>query len=208
MSWESKQVLKKIFKVIPGPYWGILSMVVSIASIIIAASTFPGYSLNCMISYLGNSPGALVFNLGFILSGSFALVFYLYFAPILKSKNVKIGIYRTALTFAIMSCIFYILIGIFPAGADTYMILVHGVVSMICLICGTIYKSLFGYMMLKSEKFLKFHTYSAIIVVTIEITFLLTWIAYIEWIMVFAITYWIFMLSFHVLIRKELRYYQ
>jgi hypothetical protein len=36
---------------------------------------------------------------------------------------------------------------------------------MIYLICGSIYKSLFGYLMLKSEKFLKLHTCSAMIVV-------------------------------------------
>jgi hypothetical protein len=210
MSRESRQVLKKIFDIIPGPYWGFLSMIASLLGVIIAASMFPGYSVDCMISYLGYigySPGALFFNLGMILSGSFAIVFYLYFTPILKSKDVMEGIHRTALVFAMMSCIFYILIGVLPSGADSYMILAHGVVSMLCLMCGILYKSLFGYMMLKSEKFLKIHTYSAMIVVAIEITFLLTWIAFIEWIMVFAIIYWIFMLTFHVFSRKELRHY-
>jgi len=77
---------------------------------------------------------------------------------------------------------------------------------MMSLICGSVYKSLFGYMMLKNDNFLKFHTGSAMIVVVIEIAFLLTWTPIIEWMMVIAITYWILMLSFYVFIRKELRY--
>jgi len=207
MSGESRQVLKKIYKVIPGPYWGLLSMIVGILGDIIAISTTPDFNLNHMVSYLGTGPGALFFNLGTILSGLFALLFYIYLAPILKSKNVNENIHKTALVFAILSCIFFILIGVFPSvRTNSTLIIIHGFVSMMSLICGSVYKSLFGYMMLKSDKFLKFHTYSAMIVIVIEIAFLLTWTPIIEWMMVIAITYWIFMLSVHIFTRKELRY--
>jgi len=207
MSGESRQVLKKIYKVIPGPYWGILSMIVGILGDIIAVSMTPDYNLDRMVSYLGTGPGALFFNLGTILSGLFALLFYIYLSPILKSKNVNEDIHKTALVFAILSCIFFILIGVFPSVlTNSALIIIHGFVAMMSLMCGSVYKSLFGYMMLKGDKFLKLHTYSAIIVVVIEIAFLLTWTPLIEWMMVIAITYWIFMLSIHIFIRKELRY--
>lgn len=203
----SGEVLKKIYKVIPGPYWGLLSMIVGILGDIIAISMTPDFNLNYMVSYLGTGPGALFFNLGTILSGLFALLFYIYLAPILKSKNVNKDIHRTGLVFAILSCIFFILIGVFPSvRTNSALIIIHGFVAMMSLICGSVYKSLFGYMMFKSEKFLKFHTCSAMIVIVIEITFLLTWTPIIEWMMVIAITFWILMLSVHIFTRKELRY--
>jgi hypothetical membrane protein len=209
MSRELRYVLYKIFKVVPGPYWGIISMIVGLLGDIIAVIMTPGYNLNYMVSVLGTGPGALFFNLGLILSGLLALMFYLYFIPLLKSENVSEEIYRTAFVFAILSCFFYIMVGFFPSIlTNQVLILIHGFVAMTCLICGSIYKSLFGYMMLKSKKFLKLHSYSALIVIIIEITFLLTWAPLIEWMMVIAITYWIFMLSFYVFIRKDLRNYQ
>lgn len=204
---ESKRNLKKLFKVIPGPYWGIISMIINILGVIIAILMTPGYSMNHMISKLGYSPGALFFNLGMIFSGLFALVFYLYFVPILNNADIKVGLLRTALGLAISFCIFFILVGVFPSIANSYLELVHGVVSMLCLICGSMYKTLFGYLMLKSKKFLKLHTCSAMIVVAIEVIFLLSWTPLIQWVMNFAIIYWIFLLSFYVLAKKELRYF-
>ncbi len=206
MSRESRQVLKKIFKVIPPPYWGLLSMIVGLLGDIIAVIMTPGYNLNYMVSYLGTGPGALFFNSGAILSGLFALIFYLYLVPILKSNNVSEKIHRTAFVFAILSCIFFSLIGFFPSiTTSSVLIIIHGFVAMSSLICGSIYKILFGYMMLQNNKFLKLHVYSAMIIVVIEVAFLLTWVPIIEWMMVVAITYWMFILSYHVFTRKELR---
>ena len=207
MPLDSRQVLNKIFKVIPGPYWGLLSMIVGLLGDIIAVLMTPGYNLTYMVSTLGSGPGALYFNLGTILSGLFALLFYIYLIPALKSENVTEEVQRTALIFASLSCFFFILIGVFPSiTSNSVLIIIHGFVAMISLMCGSVYKSLFGYMMLKNEKFLKIHTFSAFIVVIIEIIFLLTWVPLIEWMMVIAITYWIFLLSFHVFTRKDLRY--
>ena len=207
MSLDSRQVLNKIFKVIPGPYWGLFSMIVGLLGDIIAVLMTPGYNLTYMISTLGTGPGALFFNLGTILSGLFALIFYLYLIPALKSEDVSEEVQRMALIFASLSCFFFILIGVFPSiTSNSVLIIIHGFVAMISLMCGSVYKSLFGYMMLKNEKFLKIHTFSAIIVVIIEIVFLLTWVPIIEWMMVIAINYWIFLLSFHIFTRKDLRY--
>ena len=207
MSGESRQVLNKIFQIIPGPYWGFFSMIIGLLGEIIAIIMTPGYNLTYMVSYLGTGPGALFFNLGTILSGLSALLFYLYLIPILKSKNVSDKTARIALVFASLSCIFYTLIGFFPSiTSNSTLILIHGFVAMCSLLCGSIYKSTFAYMMSKNVKFLKYQIYSALIIVIIEIIFLLTWRPIIEWIMVVAITYWIFMLSFHVYTRKEIRY--
>lgn len=201
-----RNYLNKIYEVVPGPYWGILSMIIGLLGDIIAVLLTPGYNLTFMVSYLGTGPGALFFNLGTILSGFFALIFYLYLIPILKSEFISDKNVRIALVFSVSSCIFFMLIGFFPAiTSNSTLILIHGFVAMSSLLCGSIYKSTFAYMMLKNDKFLKFQVYSALIIVVIEIMFLLTWVPIIEWMMVVAITYWIFILSFHVLIREELR---
>ena len=202
-----RNYLNKIYGVVPGPYWGILSMIIGLLGDIIAVMLTPGYNLHYMVSVLGTGPGALFFNLGTILSGLFALLFYLYLIPILRSNEISDRTEKIARVFAVSSCIFYMLIGFFPSiTSNSTLILIHGFVAMSSLLCGSIYKSTFAYMMLKNDKFLKFQIFSAMIIVVIEIIFLLTWRPIIEWIMVVAITYWIFMLSFHVLIRKELRY--
>ena len=99
---------------------------------------------------------------------------------------------------AILSCFFFIFVGIFPSvRSNVVLFVLHGATAMICWICGVGFLSLFGILFYKSDKFLKIHTYASFAVVVIEIIFLFTWIPIIEWIMVFSISFWILLLSIH-----------
>ena len=190
--------IQRIFKTIPGPYWGLFSIIVGLLGDLLAFIAYPDYNLNLMVSDLGTGPGALYFNLGTILCGLFALLFYLYLAPYLKFKGINKKTHTAAIVLAVLSCIFFIFIGIFPSLKSNFVLFVlHGGTAMLSWICGIGYKSLFSYFMYKNEKFHKIHSYSGITVVVIEIIFLFTWIPVIEWIMVFAITFWISLLTIH-----------
>ena len=190
--------IQRIFKTIPGPYWGLFSIVVGLLGDFLAFMVYPDYNLNLMVSDLGTGPGALYFNLGTILSGLFALLFYLYIGPHLKVKDINNKAHNAAMILAVLSCIFFIFIGIFPSlRSNVVLFVLHGGTAMLSWICGIGYKSLFSYFILKNDKFYKVQGYSGLAVVLIEIIFLFTWIPVIEWIMVFAITFWISLLTIH-----------
>lgn len=190
--------LQKVFKTIPGPYWGLLSIIIGLLGDFLAYIVYPDYNLNLMVSNLGTGPGALYFNLGIILSGLFTILFYLYLGPYLRFNGINKKAYNTAMLLAVLSCVFFIFIGIFPSLRNNIaLIVLHGGSAMLSWIFGIGYKSLFSYFIYKNDNFHKIHCYSGLAVVIIEIIFLFTWIPIIEWIMVFAITFWISLLTIH-----------
>jgi hypothetical protein len=190
--------IQQIFKVIPGPYWGLLSITIGLLGDLISFIMYPDYNLSLMVSDLGTGPGAIFFNLGTILSGIFALLFYIYLGPHLKVENLNNNMHRVAMILAVLSCIFFTFVGVFPSvRTNIVLFTLHGTIAMICWICGVGYLSLFGIIFYKSENFLKIHTYSSFAVVLVEVIFLFTWIPIIEWIMVFAISFWILLITIH-----------
>ena len=197
--------LNRIFTIIPGPYWGLVSIIIGLLGDLFAYLLYQGYDLTYMVSDLGTGPGAIFFNMGTILSGIFALIFYLYLSPNLKFDGVNETLHRVAIILAIMSCIFFIFIGIFPSvSSNPILFILHGGTAMFSWICGIGYKTLFSYLMLKNGKFLKIHSYVGMMVVLVEVIFLFTWIPFIEWMMVLFITIWISLLTHHTFRKKEL----
>ncbi|MFW9936776.1 MAG: hypothetical protein ACFFD5_03960, partial [Candidatus Thorarchaeota archaeon] len=67
--------LNKVFDIIPGAIFGILSVIVGLLGDFLALLFFPEYNLTLMISKLGIGPGGIFFNVGTILSGFFAFLF-------------------------------------------------------------------------------------------------------------------------------------
>ena len=190
--------IHQIFKLVPGPYWGLFSIGIGLLGDFLSFLMYPDYNLTLMVSDLGTGPGAIFFSIGTILSGIFALLFYIYLGTNLKIDKLDTRIHKFAMILAILSCIFFILIGIFPSlRSNIVLFVLHGATAMICWICGVGFLSLFGILFYKSDKFLKFHSYATFAVVLIEILFLFTWIPIIEWIMVFSISLWILLLSIH-----------
>ena len=197
-----KTNILKILNFIPSPYYGLLSAFVGIGGDIIAIALFPSYNFNRMISALGTGPGAIYFNIGTILSGIFALLFYLYLIEVIGKETNDPKQQKVGRFFAINSCIFFSLVGVFPTSTDTILFVLHGTFALISWLSAIIYLSIFSSLIFKNKVIPKFFAYLALITAGTIILFLLTWIPIIEWIMALAITVWITLPSVYMLYRK------
>ncbi len=197
-----KTHILNIYNLIPAPIYGLLSAVVGLGGDIIAIALFPGYNLNHMISALGVSPGAIYFNIGTILSGLFALLFYLYMIKVIGKETNNPKLQKVGRFFAINSCIFFSLVGVFPTSTNLILFVLHGTFALISWLSAIIYLSFFSYLIFENEVIPKFFGYLALITVGTIIVFLLTWIPIIEWIMALTITVWITLPSVYMLYRK------
>ena len=98
-----KTFILNTYNLIPAPIYGLLSAILGIGGDIIGIVLFPGYNFNYMISALGAGPGAIYFNIGTILSGMFALLFYLYMIKAIGKENNDPKLQRAGRFFAINS---------------------------------------------------------------------------------------------------------
>jgi len=194
----------QILNFIPRPFYGLLSALVGITGDIIAILLFPDFDLSYMISDLGASPGAIYFNIGAFLSGVFALLTYLHILEILENENINHPkVLRIGKVFAINSCVFFALIGVFPSvRSNVLLFAVHGAVALISLVSGVIYLSSFSYLFFKSEKFSGLVGYLPLITVGCIVPFLFSWHPITEWILTFGITFWIVAISIYMLYHK------
>jgi len=199
-----KTDILKIINFLPRPFYGLLSATVGIAGDIIAISLFPNFNLSNMISDLGTGPGAIYFNIGTFLSGVFALLTYLHIVENLEKENINHPkVLRIGKVFAINSCVFFALIGVFPAvRSNILLIVIHGGVALISLVSGVICLSSFSYLFFKSEKFSGLVGYLPLIAVSCIVPFLFSWHPITEWIMTFGITFWIVAISIYMLYHK------
>ncbi len=197
-----KTYILNTYNLIPAPIYGLLSAIVGIGGDIIAIALFPGYNFNHMISALGASPGAIYFNIGTILSGIFALLFYLYMIKVIGKGTKYPKLQRVGRFFAINSCIFFSLVGVFPTSTNKTLFVLHGTFAFISWLSAIIYLSIFSYLIFKNKVIPKFFGYLALITVGTIIVFLLTWIPLIEWIMALGVTVWITLPSIYMLYRK------
>ena len=187
---------------IPAPIYGLLSAVVGLGGDIIAIALFPGYNLNHMISALGAGPGAIYFNIGTILSGVFALLFYLYMIKVIGKETNNPKLQKVGRFFAINSCISFSLVGFFPTSTTMILFVLHGTFALISWLSAIIYLSIFSYLIFKNNIIPKFFGYLALITAGTIIAFLLTWIPIIEWIVALAVTVWITLPSVYMLYHK------
>lgn len=190
------------YNLVPAPIYGLLSAVVGLSGDIIAILLFQEYNLNHMISALGAGPGAIYFNIGTILSGIFALLFYLYMIKVIGKETNDPKLQKVGRFFAINSCIFFSLVGVFPTSTNMIIFVLHGTFALISWLSAIIYLSIFSFLIFKNKVIPKFFGYLALITASIIILFLLTWIPIIEWIMALEITFWITLPSVYLLYRK------
>ena len=190
------------YNLIPAPIYGLLSAATGLGGDIIAIALFPNYNFNRMISALGAGPGAIYFNIGTILSGIFALLFYLYMIKVIGNESSDPKLEKAGRFFAISSCIFFSLVGVFPTSTNIILFALHGTFALISWLSAIIYLSIFSKLIFKNKVIPKFFGYLALITVGTIIMFLLTWIPIIEWIMALAITIWISLPAVYMLYRK------
>ncbi|MFX0058087.1 MAG: DUF998 domain-containing protein [Candidatus Hodarchaeota archaeon] len=195
--------LSKIFNIIPGPIFGIFSVTIGLLGDFLALLFFPKYNLDLMISKLGIGPGGIFFNIGTILSGFFAFLFYLYLGRVVKDDQTNENLRKAAIVSASVSCFFFMLLGVFPSvEGNQVLIILHGNFASICFITGLIYFLLFNIMILRSKNFLKIHAYVGFTEACLILTFLFTWNPISEWIMTIGIIVWIMLLAIYLFYRK------
>ena len=203
---------EKLFNVIPGGIFGLLSVLVGVFCDLIAISLYPGYSiLNDMVSTLGIGPGALIFNLGLIFSGFFAVLFYIYLGGKFKGEDSNDKLVKSAIIISIISSILMSLIGFFPAIQKVRIIaILHYMTALLSWVTGMIYCMIFGYLILTSSKFknyLAFFGFTAacmilFLLILISLPFTKLLIPFIEWTMVFSVIVFVFIISIYTLINK------
>jgi hypothetical protein len=197
------QFLDRIFSFIPGMYFGIFSCVSGLGGDIIAMIYNSKYNLNLMISTLGTGPGGFFFNFGTIISGFLAGLLFIYLIRALSKEDLNRNILKGALISALVSCGFFILIGIFPSlESNIIFFYAHGISAFFCFLTGAIYILLFSYLIIKSSIFPNIFAYIGFLQISIIIVFLFTWIPLTEWLMTIGIIVWILSVSLYMIYKK------
>ena len=196
---------EKLLKIIPGGIFGLLSVVIIMIGEFLAFLFFPGYNvLDNMISELGvGGSGAIFFNLALIISGIIIIPYYVNLANSFTGEKVNINLKRFAITVAIISCITYSLLGVFPSDEDRFIIYyTHGTLAAISIGTGLLYLVSYSKLMIQAENFSKIQAYHGFIVAIFYFAFLITWIPIVEWTMNLAILSWITVNSIYILYKK------
>ncbi|MFX1340942.1 MAG: DUF998 domain-containing protein [Promethearchaeota archaeon] len=193
--------IDKILEIIPGGIFGLLSVAIIVLGELIAFLLFPGYSFfKNMVSELGAGPGAIFFNLSVLISGIIIIPYYLQLAKCFSGEKVKEHLRKFAFLVAIISCITYSLLGVFPSvKSDTIIYLTHGILAAVSIASGLGYLLLYSILMLRAQNFSKYQAYHGFIVAILYATFLLIWIPIVEWVMNLAILSWITTNSLYIL---------
>lgn len=197
------EILTRVFNFIPGPFFGIVSTIIGLLGDILAIISSPSYTLSQMISVLGTGTWGIFFNFGTIFSGIFALPLYFYLERILAKENLYGKVRKAALISAVISCTFFIAIGIFPSYENNvFFLYAHGISTLFCFLSAVGYILLFSFLFYKSLRFSNILVYIGLFQAIIMVLFLLTWNPAVEWIMTFGIIIWILSVSFYMIYKK------
>lgn len=195
--------IQNVINKVPASVYAYLSIIVGLIGDLLAMIFFPNFNINYMISVLGTGPGGVFFNIGLILSGLFCLGFYPYLVRVIKTNSEQKKLVMFARFSAITSCIFYSLIGFFPAVVELKVIVtLHGLSAAICWITAAMYLIAFGILFLRSSNFLKIHAILSFVTAATFIILLLTWNPITEWIMTFTIIFWIGTMASYTITNK------
>ena len=195
--------IQNIINRIPASVYAYLSVIVGLIGDLLAMILFPDFNINYMISALGTGPGGIFFNIGLILSGLFALVFYRYLAQVIKTISEQKKLKKFASVSAITSCILFSLIGIFPAIVELNLIAtLHGLIAALCWITAAIYLIAFGILFLRSSNFLKIHGVLSFATAALFLILLLTWTPIMEWITTFTFIFWFTIIASYTITNK------
>jgi len=202
---KQTKFIDKLLEIIPGGVFGLLSVALIILGEIIALLLFPGYNIfNNMVSELGAGSGGPFFNLTIIISGIIIIPYYIHLAKTFSGEAINENLRKYAILTAVISCITYSLLGVFPSIEDNIIIfIIHGTLATISIASGLGYLLLYSILMLRAQNFSKYQAYHGFIVAVLYATFLLTWIPIIEWVMNMAILSWVTANSVYILYLKK-----
>ena len=194
-----------LFKFIPGPVYGVISVIVGALGYLISYLLYPPqlFYIGYYGSALGIGPGGIFFNLGLIISGILFYPFYLYLDDMLRREKVNEDLRKLTFVLVTISCIWFIFIGVFPGDPDNiFLFYAHGISALIC------YSSLSGYMIFLNQFFFKnpnfwtIHSYLGWIIAGMVGIFLFTWNPVLQWIFTIAYFIWLTYIPINLLVKK------
>ena len=200
--------LQKLNYLIPGGFYGFLSMTIRISGDMTAAYLYPGYDPAIdMISFLGSGPGQLYFNFGLFFSSLTIIPFYVFFANILKKEFPEDEkLINSSLTISIISAISVFLVGFFlyitNYISSRLLYDFHSFFAIIAFSCGAYFSVVSGSLMKKSAKFPTIFTYMFYIVAVLSFLFLVIWQPLIEWISKYFMLFTYLILSIYMIYKK------
>lgn len=149
--------LEKLNKIIPVSLFGLFSITAGIFGDIIAFIMFPAQNYNCMtmaVSTLCLGPGGIFFNIGNVVSGVFALIFVNYLIRTFNEEHTSRKLKRIALICANISCISFIILGVF-CGSNIVIEYLHGTAAITSWLFGFTYITFYNLFMLKDSNYSK-----------------------------------------------------
>ena len=173
---------------------GLIASFIALSGYLISYLLYPAqkYNLGFMGSELGVGRGGIFFNLGLIISGIFFFLFIIHLDNIMIKAETKKNKGKWTIILAKISAITYSLIGVFPSIHDNlFMLLTHGILVFICYSTAfffTLFLSLFIY---DCSSFLRLQAYIGFFIAFAILTFLFSWISYIQWIFTLTFFAWI-----------------
>lgn len=115
----------KLFKIVPGGIFGLLSISIGI-SIDIIGLIISGYSIYThSVSSLGIVPVVgMIFNIGLFFSGITAVIFNIYLGKIISREFVNEKAIKITVAISVVSSFSLSLVGVFPLSQESETILV------------------------------------------------------------------------------------
>ncbi|MFX0082319.1 MAG: DUF998 domain-containing protein [Candidatus Hodarchaeota archaeon] len=157
-------IAKKINRVIPGAFYGLLSITFGFLGDLISYLMYPGYNFTRKaVSSLCKGPGGLFFQIGNVFSGTFALLFIIYLGGTFNKEEISEKMRKSTVILASISCISFIILGAF-CGSNPIIALIHGVFAMISWQTGLFYITFFNILLLKDSKYQKILAYFGFLV--------------------------------------------
>ena len=200
--------IHKFYYFLPGGLYGLFASTIRIYGDAMAILSYPGYNPTIhMISFLGSGPGHLFFNLGLFFSAIMIIPYYLSFANMLTNEfpEEKKIIHRY-LKVSIISAISICLVGFFLELSTIVPIRLiydfHAFFAIIAFFCGAYSSVISGKLIEKSTRFPKFFAYACYTVAVLNLLFLFTWHALVEWIAAYFFIIMQILFCFYIIRKK------
>ncbi len=193
-----------LLKLVPGGYYGLLSMSIGIIFTFLSYLLVPGYSMfESFISVLGISPGlaALLFNLGFILTSITVIPFLVYLGRSLTQEKINEKIKKITIKISIIGAMSISLVGCFPH-YTLLLGIIHIFFATIFFFCELIFCVIYSILIWFDSRFSKMQSIIGFAVSGVFIFFIFTGWPISEWIVFFVIVVWVIEISIYTLVKK------
>ena len=205
--------------IILGGISGLFAVMIRICGDLIAIQLYPGYHPTThMISFLASSRGHTYFTFGLILSSILIIPYYFAVALVFKNEFKKDKkLIQSSLHVSIISAISLSLVGFFLEWStiipNKFIYDLHGLFATIAFSCAVFSCIVMGYLMQKSTYFPHFFAYTCYIIAGVNLIFLFTWHALLEWlasslVIILQISFGLYMIFKKVKSKIDLEKYQ